>query len=247
MSKTLPYYKWYPADAQTDMEYRAMSYEERGFYLSCLDLAWINEGLPTDMKELARAMNIRLDTLNRLWKRVGRKFEQSGTKLVNARQERERSEATSKSLKAAESVKVRYERSTNELPRAYVSDSVSGSVVVLDKKETSLLDDFGKFLECCETAELPASEVDRQAAKWEWGRLDFGQKLEAMKGLKDRVAAGEFSDPAFRPLPQNYLKNRIWQRPIKVSGKPKPSMDGAVAVLMRNLEIEEKIKGRKPC
>ncbi len=122
--KELPYFKWYPSDAQTDFDYCAMSYEERGFYLSCLDLAWINGGLPTDMKELARAMHLKPGRLTRLWARVGKKFELYGDKLINPRQERERSIAVEKSKRAVESIKARYDRSTNELPRAFESVSV---------------------------------------------------------------------------------------------------------------------------
>jgi len=78
-----------------------------------------------------------------------------------------------------------------------------------------LLDDFGKFAEMSHAAELTASETDMDAARFEWNRLDFQQKIDAVRGLSERIAAGEFSDPAFRPLPQNYLKRRIWQRVVR--------------------------------
>ncbi len=97
-------------------------------------------------------------------------------------------------------------------------------------------DDFGRFREFADAAELPASEVDWEAAREEWKRLEIAVRLAAVQGLKDRVAAGEWSDPAFRPLPQNYLKNRIWQRPIKLSKPPARSkMDEAERILMENL------------
>ncbi len=76
-------------------------------------------------------------------------------------------------------------------------------------------DDFGMFLEVCEIAQMLGSEPDRDKAREEWKALDLSEKLAACKGIRDRVASGEFADPAFRPFPQNYLKNKIWDRPIR--------------------------------
>ncbi len=34
--KSLPFFCWYPVDAETDENFRAMTYAEVGFYLRCL-------------------------------------------------------------------------------------------------------------------------------------------------------------------------------------------------------------------
>lgn len=81
-----------------------------------------------------------------------------------------------------------------------------------------VLDDFSQFLEICHAAELPASEVDLDEARIQWKRLDFQQKIDAVQGLRQRIAAGELDDPAYRPLPQNYLEKKLWQRPVRQRG-----------------------------
>ncbi len=71
------------------------------------------------------------------------------------------------------------------------------------------------YLDVCHMAEMQGSETDLKAARVLWVRLSLSEQLAACKGIKDRIAAGELADPGFRPLPQNYLKNRIWQRTVR--------------------------------
>lgn len=124
--KNLPYFKWYPADADTDANFRAMDDADIGFYIRCLNHAWINGGIPSDPKERARVLRTRLDTANKRWERVGKSFLKSSLypdQLTNLRQETERELACCKSLKAAESVNHRYERTTNVPPRALATET----------------------------------------------------------------------------------------------------------------------------
>lgn len=138
MAKTLPFYKFYPADAEVDANFRSMDDADLGFYWRCLNHAWINGGIPADPKERARVLRTRVDTADKRWERVGKCFVNSTLypdRLVNPRQESERLLATSKSVKATESIKARYERTTNvptkePYARAIASDSVSVSGVV---------------------------------------------------------------------------------------------------------------------
>jgi hypothetical protein len=128
--KALPYFKWYPADAECDQNFRAMDDADIGFYIRCLNHAWINGSIPADPKERARVLRTRLDTANKRWVRVGKCFVNSTLypeQLINLRQETERSLASLKSLKAAESVNHRYERNTNEALRALATESETES------------------------------------------------------------------------------------------------------------------------
>lgn len=76
-------------------------------------------------------------------------------------------------------------------------------------------DDFDPFFEACRFVELPFSEADLSVAKIEWRRLDIEQKLAATQGLRKRKECGEYDDSTYRPLPQNYLSKRMWNRPIR--------------------------------
>jgi uncharacterized protein YdaU (DUF1376 family) len=99
----LPYFKWYPADAETDEDYSAMNDTELGFYHRCLNRSWINSGLPADHARLARLLKVSPAYLQKMWTRVGKKFQLSENtgRLVNKRQEDERTKAVSKSEKSA--------------------------------------------------------------------------------------------------------------------------------------------------
>lgn len=141
MAKNLPFFRWFPADAETDHNYSALTDAELGFFHRCLNRSWTNGGLPADLPELARAMRVTDAYLAKVWVRVGRCFEPSSINpgmLINPRQEKERSHALSKSERATNSVRTRYERRTNELPRA--SESVSESVSVLPDARATPID-----------------------------------------------------------------------------------------------------------
>lgn len=81
-------------------------------------------------------------------------------------------------------------------------------------------DNFGMFLHACEGAQMQGSETDLKTARALWIQLEFGEQLEACKGITDRVAAGEYAESGFTPLPQNYLKNKAWQRTIRLKQEP---------------------------
>ncbi len=138
----LPFFKWYPADADTDQNFRAMDDADIGFYIRCLNHAWINGSIPADPKERARVLRTRLNTANKRWQRVGKCFVTSSLHpdcLINSRQEAERDFAVKKSQLAKESVKVRIERSSNDPIRALAgaasgSDSVSVSEAEEEKR-----------------------------------------------------------------------------------------------------------------
>lgn len=135
MSRELPYFRWYPGDAESDSKYVAMTFAERGLYHKALNYAWMNDGLPIEDSEVGRVLKMTVRELNSIWPRVRQCFEEVNAKLCNRRQEEERSYAKNKSERATESIRKRYERSSDDPPRAYGSDTVSSSAVVVSSKE----------------------------------------------------------------------------------------------------------------
>lgn len=249
MAKDLPYYRLWVKDFDTNEAVRMLNLPEAGLFLFCLNHAWINDGLPSAPEAVARVLKIPLKEFLKHWGAVSACFLSDGSgRLRNGRQEAERIQAQNKSRQASEAVaereRKRNRRSSSDDLRAYDSDS--GSVSDVDSIKTSLpiLDDFGRFAEICHAAQLPASESDLRAAKFEWGRLDFQQKLDAVQGLKDRIAAGELADAGFRPLPQNYLKNRVWQRPVRErkAVQAQSKNDRALEILKENLAMDARSK-----
>lgn len=85
-----PAFQWYPKDCDTDEEVKAMNDREFGFYMRCLNHAWLNNGLPSDLGEVARIMHRSRHYVEDVWKRVGKKFRLEGDRLVNGKQEEQR-------------------------------------------------------------------------------------------------------------------------------------------------------------
>jgi hypothetical protein len=150
LTKLLPYYKMYPADADTDENFRAMNDEERGFYWRCLNHAWINGGLPVERSLRARCLFVEAALHDKLWERVGLCFEETedGSRLVNHRQESERAIAVSKREQSSEagrrsaSVRRSLERPLNDRSngrcqsvRTRASESESNIITIPEKEE----------------------------------------------------------------------------------------------------------------
>lgn len=237
--KKLPYYRLWVADFDTDENVRVLDFSELGLYLCCLNHSWINEGLPIDPEDLRRALKATPGQFSKLWPRVSKCFKEMAGRLVNPRQEAERDEARKSSGHGKKAAAARWKAYAQPMPdtctsidpasieqydRAYESESESFLVLENLKPEekatTRARDNFAPFVEMCGAAEMSGSEIDMNAARAQWGRLSFEERLAAVQGIKDRIAAGELADPGFRPLPQNYLKNRIWQRAIREKREP---------------------------
>jgi hypothetical protein len=62
---------------------------------------------------------------------------------------------------------------------------------------------------------INASPEDWAAARAAWSELDTAEQLSAVKGVTDRFERGEYDDPTFIPLPQNYLRKKLWMRPVR--------------------------------
>lgn len=233
MANPLPYFRWFPADAQTDQNYSAMTDAELGFFHRCLNQSWINNGIPEDLNELARTMRVKRSYLDKIWTRVGMRFEPSTNypgKLVNPRQESERCYATTKSERASASVRTRYERSssesTNVLPRAQArpdsaSDSSSVSSVVLPDAHATpivapranppLVPRFGPNFERVVGAFLAAgvmlSEPQILLAAQEWAQLAETDHVPAAEAAENRA---KHNEARFMGLPNSWLRKREW-------------------------------------
>ena len=115
MPKELPYFRWYPADAESDFRYSALSLPELGLFHRCLNFSWLNDGLPADPVEIGRSLRISSRDIKTLWPRVSECFELRDGRTFNRRQEEERIHARTKSERNTSAVRTRYERTSNVL------------------------------------------------------------------------------------------------------------------------------------
>lgn len=143
LAKLLPYFRWYPADAESDAKYAAMTLSELGLFHRCLNHAWLNDGLSSSVEEMSRELRISEKEIRPLWSRVSKCFVPSAVddRVRNNRQEEERSHAVSKSSKSSDAANVKHRKHADAVrthngrsadvvscavPRAYgsVSESV---------------------------------------------------------------------------------------------------------------------------
>lgn len=137
MTKNYQFFRWFPADAETDENYSSLSLEELGLFHRCLNYCWLNDGLPGTTNEVAAVLRIPHGRLLKLWAKVGTMFQLTDTakpRFVNGRLEMERKHALAKSEAASRSVSVREEmkrlRSSNDVSNDHLRASASASVSV---------------------------------------------------------------------------------------------------------------------
>ena len=148
-AKLLPYFRWYPSDAESDLTYSSFSSTELGVFHRALNYAWMNDGLPDDDALIARALRLSVRDLREAWPVVRNSFPvDNDGKRRNKRQQTERVQVQSINAKASESAKIRWSRDANALPsqcegytRAYEYESVSVFDLELTKKKTFRTDE----------------------------------------------------------------------------------------------------------
>lgn len=83
-------------------------------------------------------------------------------------------------------------------------------------------------------AGLSGSDWDHEQAKAFWEKLEIAEQMVAIAGLRKQALAGDFSDSAFHPLPQNYLLKKMYQRAPR--GRPNSKNAETDARMQRILE-----------
>jgi hypothetical protein len=107
------------------------------------------------------------------------------------------------------------------------------------KTQHGIVDDrhFSEFERTARRVGMSFSKTDLVAMYKEWLKIQTREdQLAAIKGLLDRHEAGEFSDPTFIPLPQNYLRKRTWERAIR-----KPSGEKGDDKFLRNMAAARRL------
>lgn len=83
-------------------------------------------------------------------------------------------------------------------------------------------------------AGLSGSDWDHEQAADFWKKLEIAEQMVAVSGLRKQALAGDFSDSAFHPLPQNYLLKKMYQRAPR--GRPNSKTAETDARMQRILE-----------
>lgn len=218
----LPYFKWYPAEAEADALYASMNDQELGFYHRCLNRSWTNTGLPADQGELARVMRVSPTYLRKVWDRVGRCYfpvEDNPARLINPRQEMERALAQHKSEQAADAGR----KSQRSLKRMLKARSHSVSLRASESKSESSV--------IC-SSEIPSVALNGNSNLAVWltagfsGPEDFtvwfqgvysrhsrrGAPQVAEDGLRNAIFSGALTRSEFEEVYELYKNSPDWKR-----------------------------------
>jgi hypothetical protein len=84
-------------------------------------------------------------------------------------------------------------------------------------------DGFENFESAWLARNINAGINDWAEARKIWAHMDTSERLRAVQGVHTRFECGEFDlkDPKWIPLPQNYLNNQFWMRPLRPKTRSK--------------------------
>ena len=182
MPSSFPYFKWFPADAETDNFYASLSDEEVGVYHRLLNRSWINDGIPADPETLRALVHRTPASFKKLWEKLSSRWIESPrdkNRLVNPRQESEWQKAieiseNNKRPGNANASRTRTERDANgtrikheKTPRASESDCVLTSSLS-KKKEPEEKNSLFQEEEIAEASEASPSDVRSALPSPDW-------------------------------------------------------------------------------
>jgi uncharacterized protein YdaU (DUF1376 family) len=91
MADRAPAFQFYPKDFLSDRNVMAMSYEERGVYITLLCICWLEGSIPADLAQTARALGMTPRSFGKVWTGICSCFEKNPEGFVHPRLEKERS------------------------------------------------------------------------------------------------------------------------------------------------------------
>lgn len=214
MSRELPYFRWYPKDAESDSKYTSLSLPELGLYHRCMNHSWLNDGIPEDVEEISRELRITLADTNRYWPRVSKCFVRSEDdgRQRNPRQEIERNHAISKSEKASVAVKNRKDRATSECT------DVEPTINQTDTDDQ--LRAFGSgSIYTSNNNKLPEKKISLKQESDEWFKREFWVIWPRKENKEKAIEAARKVSPSDRPAVLTGLRKQIgticaMERPI---------------------------------
>ncbi len=177
--KPLYYFRWFPAEVESDEFYTSLTDTQRGFFHRCLNLAWRNgASLPSSKISRMKLLRVSASYEARMWRCVGKGFVEHPNdpqRLVNPKQWEEWEHATSKSSKATAAAKSGAEqrsgRSANADIRAYDYnyDSSSSSLDTANPEQNTTR---------ARDEKPPELEFELPSDQWPEGRMVWTEDRE---------------------------------------------------------------------
>lgn len=209
MKEKAPAFQFYPADFLSSSKVARMTLTEIGAYTVLLCHAWLDDGLPTQVPEIAKLVRMSPARFEKLWAgALSECFQECDGKLLNIRLERERDkQASRRSRQALNGALGGRPRKTHGFSHGNPGgDGDEDSLSSLEEKRDA---DFESFW-----VRYPRKD-GKQGARVEWHRIDPDEaaqrQIAADVDLRSRGPQWTKDGGQFIPHAKTYLHQRRWE------------------------------------
>lgn len=140
-SKRSPAFQFYARDFLSSPKVDRMAMTERGAYITLLARCWLDNGLPTDLKDLAYFCRMKPAPFERMWKtgQIGKCFHERAGKFHNERLDAEHKKQTTNRQRQADNANARWSKRGNAtaLPEQHPSGITRADAPAADAKSNS--------------------------------------------------------------------------------------------------------------
>jgi uncharacterized protein YdaU (DUF1376 family) len=248
-STKAPAFQFFPRDFLSSPKVDRMAMPERGAYITLLCRCWLDNGLPTDLTELAHFCRMKPAQFDRMWKsgKIRECFHERGGKLHNERLDAERRKQTSYRQRQSDNAKAGWQSRGNatalpDIDQQHASGNARAHARPADEDADSKLQIPSSVLE--EKKRSP--EIDGQKAfmafqaaypenRRKGGYLVQQQFLAAvenaggsarlMAALANHIASEQWSNPKHIPGMDTWLNEERWRQELPARGSESDTDD----------------------
>lgn len=220
---TSPAFQFYPESWFASSKVKRMSHTEKGIYIDLLAQCWLDNGLPTDLKQIAALVGMPVARFQKVWigGALSECFVERGGRLVNNRQEKERKKQQEFKRRQSDNAAHGWQRRRNAvalpderhsgITRALEREIETGSETPDQKKRDAPLDvAFAKFRDAYPKERRKGGYLVQQQFMSEVEKAGGSARL--MNALENHVASEQWSNPQHIPGMDVWLREERWRQ-----------------------------------
>jgi uncharacterized protein YdaU (DUF1376 family) len=251
-STKAPAFQFFPRDFLSSPKVDRMPMTERGAYITLLCRCWLDNGLPTDLDELAFFCRMKPAQFERMWKngRIGQCFYELAGKFHNERLDVERKKQAVNRQRQSDNAAMRWKKSGNatampphesgitraHAPAADADSKQQISSVVSSEERLDLA--FASFRDAYPESRRKGGflvQQDYMAAASDNGPVVL------MNALRNHIASEQWANPKHIPGMDVWLKEERWRQELPAAGavsssQNNPKTAGNVPAFRRFIE-----------
>jgi uncharacterized protein YdaU (DUF1376 family) len=193
---TSPAFQFYPRDFLSSAKVDRMPMTERGAYITLLSRCWLDDGLPTDMSELAAMVRMRPSQFVRMWtnSQLGKCFYEQRGRFQHDRLDRERAVQSAYKRRQTDAANKRWQSHGNatamppHVDVAQVGNAPRSLPRSLPRSRSQRTTDSAVTLRATTPTALTFPTIGNGPKEW---HLSEGQIAEWVAAYPDTDVAGE--------------------------------------------------------